>query len=564
MIFAGGEMTCSRFEELNERMLKRHFDVNPHLATQFGMHDPYDYMLPDGSGKRLTDTMDILDEWFQEASVIAKGEKLDFDERISFEVLRIARDTHRFAIDDYPIWRMYPDALEIPGYVFLVMLSRDYWPFEKRMEAITARVEALPRYLGEFRTRFDGETKPVRMWTESAVTACEGFPDFLDFLVKTAEGKIPDEALQRLSRAVTKAKEETDTHLSWLKKLQESSVDDFKMGRDRLSKLLRLRGMPYTPEESVEIAHRYLAEMKADKLRIAQGMSSAGTLEAAYEIVRDDTARSFDEVMSETVDVVEQAKQFIRKSGLATLDPKAALRIMETPEFMADMVPTAATDLPGPFEEVPAGFYLQTRPNTEEELRGVWNHAMIVNTAVHEAYPGHFHQGVMSARRPWMHQLLQMLMTSDTMVTAYETQEGWAHYCERMMYDQGFEKHDSAALIMLDGGIWRAVRVIYDVKLAYGEATVEEMAKLLAKEADTPLSAAESDVKNFTRTPGYPLSYLIGRHLVFELKKELEKELGQRFDLRKFHDLLASNGNLPFFLAREAIRAGMGVDTELF
>jgi hypothetical protein len=556
-------MTSRRFEELNEHMLKRHFEVNPHLATQFGAHDPYDYRLPDGSGKRLTDTMEILDQWYSEASEIAREERLTLDERISFEVLKVARDTHRFAIDDYPLWHMYPDALEIPGYVFLVMLNRDYWPFEKRMEAVTARIEGLPKYLSEFRTRFDGDARPVRLWTESAIASCAGFPGFLKSLTEHSEGTLDGHAMLRLEKAVHEAKKENDVHLAWLRKLEESAVDQFALGKEKLAKLLRIRGVPYTPDEVVEIAHRYLAEMKADRLRIAKGMSRAGTLEAAYEIIRDDTGRDFDEVMEETSQVVRSAKVFIRERRIATIDPAAVLKIIETPEFMADMVPTAATDLPGPFEEVPAGFYQQTRPRTEEELRGVWNHAMIVNTAVHEAYPGHFHQGVMSTKRPWMHQLLEMLMTSDTMVTAYETQEGWAHYCERMMYDQGFEHNDAAALIMLDGGIWRAVRVIYDVKLAYGESTIEEMSKLLAEEASTPLSAAESDVKNFTRTPGYPLSYLIGRHMVFELKRELEASLGAQFDLKKFHDLLASNGNLPFFLAKEAVRAGMGTETGL-
>jgi len=132
-----------------------------------------------------------------------------------------------------------------------------------------------------------------------------------------------------------------------------------------------------------------------------------------------------------------------------------------------------------------------------------------------------------------------------------------------MMYEEGFERTDSAALIVLDAGIWRAVRVIYDVKLAYGEATTEDMAELLSQEASTPLCAAESDVSSFTRTPGYPLSYLIGRHMVFELRKDLEDRLGPRFDLKKFHDLLALNGNLPFFLAREAVRVGMGFKTDL-
>lgn len=551
-------MTSRTFEELNERMLKRIFEVNPHLATQFGKHDPYDFHLPDGSEKRLTDTMEILDEWFAEASSIASNETLSFDERISFEVLRMACDAHRFVIEDYPLWQMSPDALEIPGYVFLVMISRDYGPFEKRMEAVTSRIEEMPRYLRQFRTRFEGGSQPVRLWTESAISSCTGFPGFLGSLIRSSEGKLRDDAMIRLRRAVERALEENAVHLNWLKDLLASARSDFHMGREKFLKLLKARGISYTPEEMLHLANRYLAEMKADKLRIAKGMSKAGTLDAAYEIVRDNTARDFDEVLTETQKVVDNAKEFVKEHGLATIDPEAVLKIIETPDFMKDMVTTAATDMPAPFEEVPVGLYIQTRPKTDEELKGVWNHAMIVNTAVHEAYPGHFHQGVLSNKKPWMHQLLEILMTSDTIVTAYETQEGWAHYCERMMYDQGFERNDDTALIMLDGGIWRAVRVIYDIKLAYGEATVAEMAELLEREANTPLSTAESDVSNFTRAPGYSLSYLMGRHMVFELKKELEVELGRDFDLRKFHDALASYGNLPFTLARKAVRAELG------
>ena len=528
------------------------------MATQFGKHDPYDFHLPDGGGKRLTDTMEILDEWFAEASKIASNEALSFDERISFDVLRMACDTHRFAIEDYPLWQMFPDALEIPGYVFLVMLSRDYWPFEKRMEAVTSRVEELPRYLRQFRTRFETGSRPVRLWTESAIASCTGFPGFLDSLVRNSDGRLPDEAMTRLRKAVDRALEENAVHLIWLKDLLATARSDFHMGRKKFLKLLKARGISYTPEEMLHLANRYLEEMRAEKLRVAKGMSKTGTLEAAYVSIRENTGKDFDAVMRETRQVVDSARQFVSERGLATIDPEAVLKIIETPDFMKDMVTTAATDMPAPFEKVPAGLYIQTRPKTNEELKGVWNHAMIVNTAVHEAYPGHFHQGVLSNKKPWMHQLLEILMTSDTIVTAYETQEGWAHYCERMMYDQGFERNDGTALIMLDGGIWRAVRVIYDIKLAYGESTVAEMAELLEREANTPLSAAESDVRNFTRAPGYPLSYLIGRHMVFELKKELEVELGRDFDLRKFHDALASNGNLPFTLAKKAVRVELG------
>ncbi len=550
-------MTSQRFSDLNERMLKSIFEINPHLATQFGKHDPYDFHMPHGGVKRLTDTLDILVKWHNDASVLADAERFDFDEQISLKVLEVARDTQRFAVEDYPIWRMFPDALEIPGYVFLVMLNREYWPLERRLAAITARIEELPRYIREFRTRFEGGARPVTLWTDVAIESCSQFPLFLVALTKGAGERLGPSESARLKRAAELAEKENEVQLAWLKDLRERSVDDFHMGREKFAKLLRSRLFPYSDDEVLRIAGDLLANMRAEKKQIVERMSSGGSLDAAYKIVRDGTAKDFDGVMKETKETVDAAREFVQKKGLVTVDPKAVLNIVETPEFMAEVVTTAVTDMPAPFEDVPRGIYVQTRPKTEEELRGVWNHASIVNTAVHEGYPGHFHQGVMSLKRPWMHQLLEILMTSDTMVTAYETQEGWALYCELMMYEQGFERNDAAALTMLDGAIWRAVRAISDVKLSLGEAKIDEMAKILSEEATIPLSSAQSDVEGFTRAPGYGLSYLMGRHMVSELKTELQKELGGQFNLRRFHDLMALNGNLPFVLAREAVKRGM-------
>jgi uncharacterized protein (DUF885 family) len=144
-------------------------------------------------------------------------------------------------------------------------------------------------------------------------------------------------------------------------------------------------------------------------------------------------------------------------------------------------------------------------------------------------------------------------MHPDSMITAYETQEGWAHYCEKMMFDRGYKATDEAAIAMLDAAIWRACRVIYDIKLHFGEATIEQMADMLVREASATKDVAMSEVTGFSRTPGYPISYFAGRHMVLELRRRLEAELGSLFNERRFHDLIALNGNLPFCLAREVI-----------
>jgi len=549
-------MSSKSFDDLNDKMLRKLFEINPHSATAFGMHEPYDRHLPHGGRKRLEDTLVLLEKWHAEAKEITRKETLSEDQKVSLEVLRVAVDTQRFSLEDYPIWKMYPDGLEMPGFTLHTMLCRGYGTLDGRFKAIASRIGELPRYLKEFRGRFEG-TRPVRLWTDGALDTCKGFPAFLEFLVDHAKGKVSPSTHGKLKKNVAKALPALQTHQVWLQSIRGGAVENFGLGKEKFAKLLRIRGMDYTPEEMLSIARRYLDEMKRERTKIARRMSARGTLDEAYKIIWADCPSSFEEVLKETERQIDAAKAYIRKRDLATLEEGVELHVLETPDFLRHAIPFAVLDMPAPFERVQTGLYVETRPSKPEDLAAMWNRAMIINTAVHEAYPGHFHQGVLSNKRPWMHQLLEFLMSSDTIVTAYETQEGWAHYCEKMMFEQGFEQTDAAAIIMLDAGIWRAVRVIYDVKLAYGEATIDEMVDLLAKEAMTPEAVARDDVENFSRCPGYPVSYLIGRHMVFELRHELEEKLGPRFDLKKFHDLLAMNGNLPFFLAREAVHKGM-------
>jgi uncharacterized protein (DUF885 family) len=158
----------------------------------------------------------------------------------------------------------------------------------------------------------------------------------------------------------------------------------------------------------------------------------------------------------------------------------------------------------------------------------------------------------MSNKKHWM---LQMAGSGggDIASCATETVEGWAHYCEKMMFDHGYEATDEAAFELLNGAIWRACRIIADVKLAQGEATIEEMTELMTRETGMARSAMEDEVKRYSHTPGQALSYMIGRHLLLGLRKELEEKMGAKFDEKKFHDLVAGYGFLPFNLVKEIV-----------
>jgi hypothetical protein len=550
-------MGSEGFEALNAEMVRELFRLNPDAGTRFGMHDPYDGMLPHGGFRRLEDTAALLSSWLRRAERVAASEEFDEDQRISLEVLRMSEALQRFAIDDFPQWRMFPEATEAPGGSLLLMLVRDYVTLDRKAAWMSSRIGEIPRYLEQFRTRF-GPGRPAKLWTGMAIESAKGFPRFLSYLDGHFKGDIPEAISADLSKNIARAKEALEEHLEWLRNLEEHSVPEFAMGRANLAKLLKIRGFGMTPDQVLAFGEASLKRLKAEREGVAGMMAPGKGPEAAVAMMRADSPANFDDAFAETVREVERAKRFVIENDLATADYSSKLHIVETPEFMASSVPSAALEMAAPFEEPQQGILLLTRVEGEA-LANLYSRASISNLAIHEAYPGHFHQGIVSNRNPWMHQLSLMLVESDTMVPSWETQEGWGMYCETMMLDKGFKTSLADRHAMLDYAIWRACRIIYDVKLASGEASVDEMVRMFMKETSSSKGTSMDEILGFSRNPGYGLSYLTGRQLVFDLKASLVKELGGGFSEKRFHDLVSLNGNLPFHLASRAVRHGFGV-----
>jgi hypothetical protein len=548
-------MGSEEFDALNDGMVRELFRINPDAGTRFGIHDPYDGMMPHGGLKRLEDTAGLLTSWLKKAEKVAGSEELDYDQVISLEVLRMSEKLQRFAIDDFPQWQMSPEATEVPGGSLLLMLVRDYAKPEDKAAWMSSRIGEMPRYLEEFRGRFS-PGKPVRHWTRMSVGSAKGMPKFIKFLEGHFKGQVPEKLNADLAKNCARAKEALKEHLEWLRNLEERSVPEFAMGSDNLAKLLKIRGFGLTPDQALAFGEASLKSLKAERDQVAAEMAPGKGPEAAVAMMRADAPDTFDDAFAETVREVERAKRFIIEHDLATVDYDAKLHIVETPAFMASIVPTAALEMAAPFEEPQQGILLLTRASGEAR-ENLYSRASIANLAVHEAYPGHFHQGMVSNKKPWMHQLSLMLIEPDTMIPSWETQEGWGMYCEMMMLDKGFRTTLADRHAMLDYAIWRACRIIYDVKFARGEASLEDMVRMFMKETSSSKKTSEDDLFGFSRTPGYGLSYLTGRQMVLDLKRDLVRDLGGRFNEKRFHDLMAENGNLPFHLASSAVRRGI-------
>ena len=172
------------------------------------------------------------------------------------------------------------------------------------------------------------------------------------------------------------------------------------------------------------------------------------------------------------------------------------------------------------------------------------NYASISNTSIHEAYPGH-HLQLDTARR---NRSLTRLLTD-----APEFVEGWGMYSELMMREHGFDAGPAFRVIMHTDAIWRACRIILDIRLHRGELSVEEATDFLVEQTNFERPNARAEVQWYTYRPTYPLSYLLGRTLLLGLRADEQARLGDRFSLKGFHDTLMRNGSLPISFHRRLL-----------
>ncbi|HID94186.1 MAG TPA: DUF885 domain-containing protein, partial [bacterium (Candidatus Stahlbacteria)] len=220
---------------------------------------------------------------------------------------------------------------------------------------------------------------------------------------------------------------------------------------------------------------------------------------------------------------------------LVTIPTDEELDVIPTPEFERPIIPYAAYMPPAPFEEQQKGFFYVTPSDKKEQLRGHSIYKIPV-TALHEGYPGH-HLQFLHANR--VDSKVRKLFGTSVFI------EGWALYCEEMMYDLGYYRDPRVRLMQLKDRIWRACRVIIDVNLHTKRMTYGEAIDFLVKEAKLERPNAIAEVKRYTRSPTQPMSYAIGKKQIMSLKDEYKD------GLKEFHDKLLSFGSIPVALIKE-------------
>jgi uncharacterized protein (DUF885 family) len=373
----------------------------------------------------------------------------------------------------------------------------------------------------------------VRLWNQIAAESARQLPGLFELVTASAaEGTLR----RRLERAAGGASGAAREFADWLVgDVLPRSADDWALGEERFARLLELRRLPLGPEAIRDLGRRYLGEVKEERTELLARQWPGRSVEDVDGELRSHHPESFEAALDGYRETIARSREFVAARGLATLPRDEELRVEETPGFLRPVLPFAAYEPPAFFDDRQLGIYIVTR---QDGHLGEHSQASILNTSVHEGYPGH-HLQFSSANR---NRSLARLLNAEH---ATELIEGWAHYCEQLMYEEGFSGGPEVRFVQLNDLVWRACRVIIDVELSSGRMGFDEAVRMLTTEAAMTREAAEAEVKRYTFTPGYQLSYLYGKHLLLELRERRRAAEGAGFQQRRFHDTLLSASAVP-------------------
>ena len=508
-------------QEVVDRFFERLMELRPVDATYHGLHQ-HDHRLPDGSLAGAEERLALVRRLESDLASTEGG--LDLD------VARYYAALTRFGLEELRLWARMPEAVDQVGTAVFLLFARDFAPLEDRLERIAARLEGVPAYLAASREQL---VEPVRLWCEVGLVSARELPE-LFATVASAAGEGPLRG--RLERAAAGASAAAEDFAAWLEHdVLARASGEWALGEERFERLLELRELPDPPAAILALGRRYLEEVEEERRELLAATWPGRSLDEVTDLVRSRHPASFDAALAEYRGVIAASREFVTERGLATLPDGEELRVEATPAFMRPVLPFAAYEPPARFDARQLGIYIVTP--REGEL-GEHNRAAVLNTSVHEGYPGHHLQFSCANQHP----SLARLLSADC---AHELIEGWAHYCEQLMYEQGFTTSPEVRLVQLNDLVWRACRIIIDVELSSGRMTFGQAVDMLVQEAAMARTGAEAEVRRYTYTPGYQLSYLYGKHLLLELRRRRQRLAGHAFDLREFHDRLLYAGALP-------------------
>jgi uncharacterized protein (DUF885 family) len=364
---------------------------------------------------------------------------------------------------------------------------------------------------------------------------------------EAAEVAVDARELARLDRAIDGARHALDAHTTWLDGTLATATEDWPLGRERYDELVRLRAFgDLDADRILEIGWDQLRANTEARRAAARELDPDADLPSVIERLKADHPATFEDALEGYKDAMRRSRAYLIEHDIVTIPDDEVIDVIATPEYLRSVMPFAAYFSPARFDADQRGIYVVT-PAVDNDPNAMLEHyyASISNTSIHEAYPGHHLQLAVADKHPSLSRML---------TDAPEFVEGWGMYSEQMMREEGFDAGPAFRTAMYTDAVWRSCRIILDVRMHRGELTPEEATDFLVEHTSFETANARSEVRRYTYTPGYQLSYLLGKVLILGMREDERRRRGADFSLRDFHDTLLRNGSLPISFHRRILQ----------
>ncbi|HVW85500.1 MAG TPA: DUF885 domain-containing protein, partial [Bryobacteraceae bacterium] len=448
------------------------------------------------------------------------------------------------------MWEKNPDdyASTASSAAFAIM-SRSFAPADARLRSLIAREKQMPKLFAEGRANLKN---PPKIYTEVAIEQVPGIVSFFQDDVPEAFRSVKDPALQSEFKQTNAAViQDLNAWLAWLKSdLLPRSKGDYAIGAENYRKKLLYDEMVDIPlDRLLEIAYADLHRNQQAFRDTAKKIDPNKTPQQILEQAEKDhpTAAGLLPAFRNTL---AGLRSFIAQHKIVTIPSPVMPIVEETPPF-ARALTSASMDTPGPYEKVAKeAFFNVTLPEkswtaaqTEDWLRS-FNRGTIASTAIHEAFPGHYLQFLWMPSAP---SKIRKLIGANTNV------EGWAHYCEQMMIDEGYGNGDlKLRLGQLQDALLRDARFIVGIGIHTGRMTYDQGVDFFVKEGYQTHITGDRETKRGTSDPTY-LYYTLGKLEILKLREDYRKMKGNAFSLEEFHDTFLKQGMPPIKIVRKTM-----------
>jgi len=557
-----------------DRLVDQYFDdyyfpFHPTAGTSAGFHR-YDTQLEDYSRAGVEAEAKALKE--------ARGKIESFNpsglspgQRSDREMLLHEIDGRLLELEQIRQWERNPDRYVggITYGVFLIM-SRNFAPPEERLRSVIARERLMPKVFDAARANLKN---PPKIYTQVALQQLPGVIHFFQNDVPGAFKEVHDsKLLAEFNQSNLAVIDALGAYQKWLQDdLLPRSNGDFRIGAENYRKKLLYDEMVDTPlDELLKLGYADLHRNQQWLKETAAKIDSSKTLDQ----VLADAQKNYpppDQLLQTVRDMFGDLRGFIEHAHIVTIPSPVLPIVEETPPFMRALT-FASMDTPGPYEHTAKeAFFNVTLPEkswTPEHVRefmAQFNYDTLTSVATHEAYPGHYVQFLWVQNAPSKVRKL---------VGCGSNAEGWAHYAEQMMLDEGYgenphpsktglggapaanaggdEKHLKLRLGQLQDALLRNVRYIVGIEMHAGRMSFDEAVDFFVKEGYQSRAVAETETRRGTSDPTY-LVYTLGKLEIMKLREDYKKKMGAKFSLEEFHNQFLQQGFPPVKIIRRAM-----------